>query len=460
MNQFLNPVFLLKIAKSYLSDVNRVWKINFKEFEKYKDKSLRNIVKYSYNVPLYKKKYKESGIHPSDIKGIKDIGKLPIITKNDLRENYPNGIVPLNYNKKNDFLLSTSGSTGKPVFVYCDMFSAIKRLAGFARILKAYGGSWQSSKLIMIIDLSPGSVEHATYLESAVPLLKKFISLKNIKYLSIGEKPENLIAEINKFQPEFFGSDPNMLRKLATLRNNGFGKKIKPKYVFSGGSMLDTYTKKYVEKAFDAEVLDVYGSTEAGPMAFQCIHENNFHVHSDFVHMEFLDSNEEPVDFNKPGNLVITRLYGKGTPIIRYSGIEDVIIPIENKYSCGITTEMIKKIEGRSVDLILLPDGKTLSPLSITGIPAKIMEDYNTYKIKQFQIIQHTLREIEILIVIDTKLRNVGIPVEKLLKELQMRFSQKIGESVKVIVNETDEIQKDIRSDYVKVVISKVKKKK
>ncbi len=460
MNQFINPIFIFQMAKSYLSDLDRVWNIDFKQLKKYQDKSLRKMVKYAYTVPLYKRKFKENGIHLNDIQGIDDIRKLPFITKNDLRENYPNDIVPLGYNKDNDFLLSTSGSTGKPVFVYCDMFSAIKRLEGFARVLKAYGGNWKNSKLMMIIDLSPGSVEHATYIESAVPFLKRFMSLRNIRYLSIGEKPEKLIEEINQFQPEFFGSDPNMLRKLAFLRNNGYGKKINPRFIFSAGSMLDIYTKKYVEKAFEAKVLDVYGSTEAGPMAFQCIENEYFHIQSDFVYLEFLDNNDEPVPFNSPGNLVVTRLYGMGTPIIRYTGIEDVIIPIENKFSCGITTEMVKKIEGRSVDLISLPNGKTLSPLSLTGIPAKLMEEFNTYKIKQFQIIQHTLTDIEILIVIDEKLRNVGIPVEKLLNELQKRFSQKIENEVKVTVNETDEIQKDVRSDYVKVAISKVKKGK
>lgn len=460
MHQFLNPIFLLKVAKSYLSDLDRVWHIDYEQLKKYQNKSLRSIVKYAYTVPLYHKKYKEHGVHPNDINGIDDIRKLPFITKNDLREHYPNDIIPVGYKKDRDFRLSTSGSTGKPVFVYCDMLTAIKILAGFTRVLKVYGGNWQTSKILMIIDISPGSVEHATYVNSAFPFLKRLISLKNIRYLSIGEKPEKLFNEIYKFQPEFFGSDPNMLRKLAILKNNSSGKHIKPRYIFSAGSMLDKYTKDYVEKAFDTKIVDVYGSTETGPIAFQCNKDGNYHVHSDFVFLEFLDDKKESVALNHPGNLVVTRLYGKGTPIIRYTGIEDVLIPIERKNSCGITTDMIKKIEGRLVDLILLPNGKTLSPLSITGIPAKLMEDYNTYKIKQFQIIQHTLTEIEILIVIDDKLRNIGISVEKLLKELQKRFTDKIGNEVNIIVNETNEIQKDTRSDYVKVVISKVSKNK
>ena len=85
------------------------------------------------------------------------------------------------------------------------------------------------------------------------------------------------------------------------------------------------------------------------------------------------------------------------------------------------------------------------------------MEEYQTYKIKQFQIIQQEIDEIEILIVIDEKLRNKGPSVKMILEELKKRFSEKIGHGIHIVVHEVAEIQKNDRSDYVKVVISKVK---
>jgi phenylacetate-CoA ligase len=415
------------------------------------------MIKYAYNVPLYNKKYKEFGIHLNDIKGIDDINKLPFITKDDLREYFPNGITPKRFNKEHGFRVSTSGSTGKPVFIYNDIFSSIKSLEGFARALKAYGGNWSKSKIILVIDTTPGSIEHAIFSSSMASFLRKFNSLKNIKYLNIGERPEALIKEINEFKPEFLGSDPNMLRKLAFLKNNGYGESIKLKYILSGGAMLDNYTRKYIENAFDTRLLDSYGTTEGGPLAFECLEGHYYHVNSDFVYLEILDRENNPVPLGKPGHLVVTKLYGGGTPIIRYTGLEDIVIPIEKKTSCGIITQMIKQIEGRSTDLIILPEGKMMSPLTVTGIPAKVMEDFKTYKIKQFQIIQHKLDEIEVLVVIDDKLRNVGVTIKELLDELERRFSNKIGHGVNIIVNESNEIQKDARSDYIKVVISKVK---
>jgi phenylacetate-CoA ligase len=415
------------------------------------------MVKYAFSVPIYRKKYKKKGINPDKIKDIDDITKLPFITKQDLIENYPNKIIPFGFNQKNGFAISTSGSTGKPVFIFIDRFSAIKSLIAFARSLKYYGGDWRKTKVALIIDTEPGSAENAFFVESGLPFLKKFFSLNNIKYIHLGEKPEKIIKDLNIFQPEFLGTDPNMFRQLAYLKINDKGENINPKYLLSGGSMLDNLTRKYIEKAFNTRIFDTYGTTEGGPLAFEC-KEGDYHINSDFVKIEFLDKNNNPVSYGKPGRTIITKLYGRATPIIRYTGINDIAIPIDIETNCGISSEMIKNIEGRASELIYLPSGKTLSPLAVTGIPAKTMEKFNSYIIKQFQIVQNELDEVEVFIVLDEKQIAKNISSKKILLELQNRFSEKIGSDVKIKITHVKEIQKDVRPDYYKVIVSKIKK--
>ena len=80
MNPFYNPIFLSKILNKYLFDINRLKKLNEKELKNFRDKSLRNVVRYAFTVPLYHDKYEKAGIKPSSINKIKDIEKLPIIT--------------------------------------------------------------------------------------------------------------------------------------------------------------------------------------------------------------------------------------------------------------------------------------------------------------------------------------------------------------------------------------------
>ena len=131
MNPFLNPLTGLPFLKNFIFDAGRLNRMSIEKVEKYRDKVLKKIIKYAYTVPLYHDKYKKAGIHPEDIRGIKDIKKLPFITKKDMVDSYPDGILPLNYKKENTHIISTSGSTGKPVTVFFD-FSVYSELGEFS----------------------------------------------------------------------------------------------------------------------------------------------------------------------------------------------------------------------------------------------------------------------------------------------------------------------------------------
>jgi phenylacetate-CoA ligase len=459
MSSFFNPIFLSKIAKSYFTDVNRIWKMDKQQLEKYQDKCFKKVIKYAFTVPLYHKKYKEAGITSNDIRGLKDIKKLPIISKEEMKNSFPNGIVPPGFDKERNQLLSTSGSIGKPVFIYYDKFTSIKTLLGYVRALKEFGGIWNKSKIALVIDNKPGTIENTLFSTSISPFLKRFISLDNIKIFYVGNKTEEIIKDLNKFSPEFIGSDPVMFKELAYLKNNGLGENLNPECLFSSSAMLDIYTRKYVEKSFGVHLFDVYATTEAGLIAFECSKCNLYHVNSDFVFTEFIDKNSDYVGYDNPGDIIITRLYGTGTPIIRYSGLEDIVTAVETDCNCGIHAQTIKYIGGRSIDQILLPNGKTIAPFHVTTIPTSVMDDFKSYKLKQFQIIQHKIDDVEVLITIDERLKDTEPSVDKISKEIKKRFQEKIGQGVNIRVNEIDEIEKGVRSDYVKLVVSKIKSK-
>ena len=85
MNPFYNPIFLSKILKSYLFDINRLRRLDDQQLKRFQDKKFKKIVEFAYTVPLYYEKYKKAGIHPRDISGLKDVEKLPFITKQDIK---------------------------------------------------------------------------------------------------------------------------------------------------------------------------------------------------------------------------------------------------------------------------------------------------------------------------------------------------------------------------------------
>ena len=421
---------LATALKCYIADVGRAWKSR-DAIERYRRKAFRRVLKYAMKVPMYREKYK--GIDIDSIT-IDKIEKLPIITKEDIRKNFPHGIVPPNFDFKKAHMVSTSGSTGQPTSIYTDFYTIIKALMGFVREIKEYGINWRKDRMTIIADLTPHAIEEAY-------LVKPPIKLDNMQLLHVGDDAEKMIAKINQFKPKFIGGYPGILRALAILKKKGYGEDIEPEIIASSGAVLDEYTKKYIENAFNARIYDVYGSTEAGPIAFEC-RRGNYHIHWDMVHVEVLDDDLMPVDYGKAGHIVVTKLYGNATPIIRYNGLNDFIIPLDEECECGINTPLIGRIAGRKADSIIMPSGKIIPPSAITGIPAKVMHELGTDKIEQFQIIQTSRDKVEIRIVIDEALRNTGPSMEQLFNELKKRFEKAFNHEVNVEIKEVREIKK------------------
>ena len=172
----INPILLTKLAKSYLSDVDRAWKSNDK-IKKYQDKQIKKLVKYADTIPIYHDKYKKASIHPSDIKGIKDIEKLPIVTKKDFKGKTTDVLLPKNKNIDNYLISTTSGSTGQPITFYNDQYTIYHSLIGFIRILKAHNLSWKKNRIATLADLSPDSIENAFFVGFGMKSLNKIFSV-------------------------------------------------------------------------------------------------------------------------------------------------------------------------------------------------------------------------------------------------------------------------------------------
>ena len=157
--------------------------------------------------------------------------------------------------------------------------------------------------------------------------------------------------------------------------------------------------------------------------------------------MDFIDPGEKETISEDSGNIVITKLFGRGTPFVKYTGISDFIVHSDKKCDCGLHTPLIKKIEGRRVDSIILPTGEIITPLSVTRILHTAIHRLHTDKIQQFQIIQHNMKELDVLIVIDEHLRKVGPTVNELFEEIRREYMKSIGNGIKINVREVDKIK-------------------
>jgi phenylacetate-CoA ligase len=438
MNPFYNPVFLGKILKRYLRDVDRLNRISDESLRRYQDKQLRRLVHFADTVPLYHDKFKQVGIHPSDITRINDLHKLPFITKDDIKQYYPNGIVSPKIKKSSLIEVSTSGTTGKVLPIYIDLLDIIMGLFAYMRTLHEYDMNVWKNRITIIGDFAPHTAESGYITRGVQPRLNLMRMFKNIQWLNTNDDPKKVIAAINDFQPEFIGGYVGMLGHLALLKETGFGENISPQYIAATGSVLDPFLKSFIEKTFHANVFEVYGATESGLIGFQC-KQGSYHLMSDLVYAEFLKDGR-PVGSGEGGEMIITKFHGKGTPIIRYNAINDIVAPLEGSCSCGKAGALIKKIYGRSDLALYLPDGTVLLPSSFSEIYSKILYKLKTNKVTNTKIIQHDLTTLEIQVVIDEPLRTIGPSVEEILQFIQKGFKEKTGTGVTVTVKEVDSV--------------------
>ena len=433
---------LFRAAWTYLREKNRIYRMDHEGLLKLAGERLRKQVKRAYHdVPFYRDIYR--GIEIDKVRSIEDIKKLPVVTKSQLRDADLGEIMPSN--PENLIPVSTSGTTGKPLTVYVSPLEMVHGLIGYIRALDRHGIDWRKSKMAIIMDLREDSAETG--------YMKKFISerfpsmLRNVLMLNTNDKPRKVMKELESFQPDFVGGYAGMLAHLALLQQKGYGE-IYPSKVASTGSCMSRKLKKFIEKTFDAKLFEVYGATETGPISFECEH-GKMHVNEDLVIMEVLGK--------RIGKAAVTKLYGEGTPIIRYNGISDIVEIGRTNCKCGLDGMIIKKIYGRDNLAIYRKDGAILTPSVFAEIFSPLIYRLKTNRVKATKVIQHSLDRLEIRVVLDEK--NVDVGDDEIMAEIERNFRKYMGD-IEITIKKVKRISRKTPTVLTKVNPEKLPKLK
>ncbi len=300
------------------------------------------------NVPVYRAKMDAIGLKPEDIKSIDDLHLLPFTTKQDLRNNYPFGML---CDKKEDIvrLHASSGTTGKLTVVGysqkdLDIWQeCICRALGMAGVTKedtvhvAYGYGLFTGGL--------GVHDGATKMGcTVVPA-------------SSGNTKRQL-ALMQDFGATALACTPSYAIYLATeLANNGMTKDdLDLKVGIFGAEPWSDSMRAEIERELDITALDIYGLSEiSGPgVAMECICKNGSHVQEDHFIPEIIDPvTLQPLPYGEKGELVFTTITKTGQPLIRYR-TRDITSLNADKCACGRTTVRMNKVLGRDDDMLII----------------------------------------------------------------------------------------------------------
>ncbi len=306
-------------------------------------------VKHVYeNVPYYKDLMDKKGVTPDDIKSIDDLYKLPFLTKADLRDAYPYGLLakPLEDCVR---IQSTSGTTGRRVVAFYTQKDIDLWEDCCARAIVAVGGT---KKDVCQVAYGYGLFTGGAGLNGGshkVGCLTLPLSSGNT---------ERQIQFMTDLQATILCCTPSYAAYIGeSLKEMGYKPEdIPPKAGIFGAEPWTEEMRQGIEKSLGIKAYDIYGLTEtSGPgVAFECSEHTGMHVNEDHFFAEIIDPETgEVLPEGSKGELVFTSLDKEAFPLLRYR-TRDICVLSRKKCSCGRTLIKMAKPMGRTDDMLII----------------------------------------------------------------------------------------------------------
>lgn len=299
------------------------------------------------HVPMYRKKMEEQGVEPGDIQSVDDLHKLPFVTKDDLREVYPYGLLarPLSDCVR---IQSTSGTTGRRVVAFYTQHDIDLWEDCCARAIVAVGGTKED-------------VCHVSY---GYGLFTGGAGLNGgshkVGCLTLPMSSGNTDRQI-QFMTDLGSTilccTPSYAAYLAEcICERGVRDQIKLKAGIFGAEAWTEEMRRDIEDKLGIKAYDIYGLTEiSGPgVAFECSAQSGMHVNEDHFIPEIINPKTgEVLPDGEKGELVFTCISKEAFPLMRYR-TRDICILSREKCSCGRTHVKMTKPLGRSDDMLIV----------------------------------------------------------------------------------------------------------
>ena len=313
------------------------------------DERLVNQVKHVWdNVPYYRAKMEAKGITPEDIKGVSDLHKLPFVTKADLRDAYPYGLMG---KPKSECVRihSTSGTTGKRVMAFYTQHDVDLWEDCCARALTAAGATKDD---VCQVAYGYGLFTGGAGLHGGshkVGCLTIPISSGNT---------ERQIGFMQDLSSTILCCTPSYAAYLGeTMKEMGLGPNDIPlKAGIFGAEAWSEEMRQDIQNTLGIKAYDIYGLTElSGPgVAFECSAQNGMHINEDHFIAEIIDPDTgEVLPEGSKGELVFTSITKEAFPLLRYR-TRDICQLNYEPCSCGRTHVKMCKPMGRSDDMLII----------------------------------------------------------------------------------------------------------
>ena len=300
------------------------------------------------NVPYYRNLMEEKGVTPDDIQSIDDLHKLPFLSKADLRDAYPSGLLgtPL---KNCVRIHSTSGTTGRRVVAYYTQNDVDLWEDCCARAIMAAGGTEEDVVQVAYgygLFTGGAGLHGGSHKVGSLTLpMSSGNTERQIQFM------QDLSATILCCTPSYAAYIGETLKEQGITPDQ-----LSLKAGIFGAEAWTEEMRHSIEEALGIKAYDIYGLTETtGPgVAFECSEQTGMHINEDHFYAEIIDPDTgEVLPEGSKGELVFTNMDKEGFPLLRYR-TRDICVLSRKKCSCGRTLIKMAKPMGRSDDMLII----------------------------------------------------------------------------------------------------------
>lgn len=335
------------MIRPYVNKVKRLYEMTPEELRNYKELRFLEIFRHAYDKsPFYHRLYTEAGISKEDITCLEDIIKLPVITKDMVKEH---GIEMLTTSRRMVIEGHTSGTTGTPLTVY-ESWPSIWWERAYGYYQQKICGFTEGQPLLVV----RGNID------------KRMLSLKvhvgSTLYLSSyninAQTAEYYHKQILAHKPVAAKGYPSSLYALALVfKDKGWECNIP--VMFTSSETLYPHQRRLIEEVFHTQIFDHYGTTERTVSIEETVDHNGYYEAPGYGIIEYHD------DY-----LITTSLINDAFPLIRYKTEDRIILKdgVKNTKEGFIDYDAIEKIDGRAIAYVICKDGTLISDSALTFI--------------------------------------------------------------------------------------------
>jgi phenylacetate-CoA ligase len=386
-------------------------------------------------VPYYRDLFRRLGAAPEDFRQLSDLSKLPVLSKQTVREQ-PGNFVNPQHDARQVFEDHTSGSTGQPLRFLLTREQKYYEMAYNIRFY-SWAGYRTGARVAAFRHYIP-KTERDPLWQYKRSLNTLFFSVYDMKAAAL----PGYVEAFNRFRPEFVRGYPSSIYIFAQFAAANGLAVHPPRAVLSSSETLSPEMRSVIERALQCPVYDWWGSNERVVTACQCERRDLYHVNAEGGILELVQQRDAT-------GATIYRMVGTGLlnhamPLIRYD-IGDLGVPAEQPCPCGRGLPVIAGIVGRVDDLIVTGQQKFVPPVRFYTL-------FETYqKVNQFQVVQTSPNEIAVRLALLNPLDDAE------LAGLRTKLCRFLGDGVKIDFEFPDRIAPE-SSGKIRNVVSQVKR--